>query len=75
MNYKYWLFNSISLVMLAARRIEKKGLPCKVVPIPREFSSDCGVCIRTDVMDEAGVRSLLSGAGLAVSSAYTGKAL
>lgn len=38
-----------------AIRIEKLlneiGVPCKLVPVPRHLSSDCGVCVRIDLKD------------------------
>jgi hypothetical protein len=38
-----------------AIRIEKLlneiGVPCRLVPVPRHLSSDCGVCVRIDRND------------------------
>lgn len=67
MSYTYRLFDSVSSVMLAARRIEKKGLTCKIVPIPREFSNDCGVCLRTNSLEENSIEEILKRAGAAIS--------
>ena len=38
-----------------AIRIEKllvkTGIPCRLIPIPRHLSSDCGVCVRINQKD------------------------
>ena len=38
-----------------AIRIEKLlkeiSVPCKLVPVPRHLSSDCGVCVRVNLID------------------------
>ncbi|MCD4706288.1 MAG: DUF3343 domain-containing protein [Candidatus Sabulitectum sp.] len=70
MSYTYRLFDSISSVMLAARRVEKGGLACKIVPIPREFSSDCGVCLRTISLEESSIEDILRRAGTPVSTIH-----
>jgi hypothetical protein len=49
-----------------ALRIEKllqaKGLTCKLIPVPRQISSDCGMCIRI-------LRSDVAAASQAIESA------
>ena len=46
------LAHSVMLVDSASHaiRIEKTlvgcNLPCKLIPVPRHLSSDCGVCVR-----------------------------
>ncbi len=46
-----------------ALRIEKlllqHKLACKLVPVPRHLSSDCGVCVRINAQEIAAVRVLL----------------
>lgn len=44
--YCVLLFDSVSSTLLAERTLKKKGLAHKVIPVPRQISSDCGVCIR-----------------------------
>lgn len=40
------LFDSTSAALLAEKLLKQGGLPYKVIPVPRDISSDCGVCIR-----------------------------
>jgi hypothetical protein len=61
--------------MLAARRIERTGFKCKIVPIPREFSSDCGVCLRTNFSDDRSIDEILSRAGTAISMVFRKEAV
>ncbi len=70
MRYTYRLFNSASAVMLVARRLEKTGMRCKVVPIPREFSSECGVCLRTITEEEYSVETVLRDLKSTISKIY-----
>ena len=44
--YQVLLFDSVSAALLAEKILKKKGVPHKLIPIPRRLSSDCGVCIR-----------------------------
>jgi len=28
--------------------LAKKSVPCKLIPVPRNISSDCGMCVRVE---------------------------
>lgn len=47
-----------------ALRIEKllvsHGLACKLIPVPRHLSSDCGVCVRILNREVEVIKALLS---------------
>ena len=40
------LFLSVSHALRAERLLKEAGIPCKLIPVPRHLSSDCGVCLR-----------------------------
>lgn len=42
------LFESVSATLLAEKTLKARGIPHKIVPVPKHISSDCGVCIRVD---------------------------
>lgn len=42
------LFQSVHHALLAERLLKEAGIACKLIPIPRNLSSDCGVCLRFD---------------------------
>jgi hypothetical protein len=55
------LFDSVSSALLAEKILKKKGLPFKIIPVPRHISSDCGVCIRFSSPDRNRIESALTG--------------
>lgn len=40
------LFTSVSHALMAEKILKKAGIPCRLIPVPRHISSDCGVCLR-----------------------------
>lgn len=55
-----------------AIRLEKllrnKGISCKMIPVPRHLSSDCGACVRIRHQDTDAVRRVVEAAHLEVES-------
>lgn len=45
--YAVILVYSTSHAMRIEKLLEKREISCKMIPVPRQLSSDCGVCIRT----------------------------
>lgn len=42
------LFHTIHDALKMEKALKKVGVPYELVPIPRNLSSDCGMCIRLD---------------------------
>lgn len=40
------LVHSTSHAMRVEKLLQAQGLACKMIPVPRQISSDCGVCVR-----------------------------
>lgn len=40
------LFPSVSHVLRAEKILQKEGIAVKLIPVPKEISTDCGVCLR-----------------------------
>jgi len=40
------LVDSTSHAIQIEKRVTLQGLACKLIPVPRHLSSDCGVCVR-----------------------------
>ena len=59
MEHGVLLFFTTSAVMRAEKILAKAGLQVKPIPIPRQFSSDCGISIRFDWQDLIQVKSLI----------------
>jgi hypothetical protein len=48
----------------AEKILQRAGLVIKLIPVPRQLSSDCGVCLRFDRIDDEKVRHALELAGM-----------
>ncbi len=44
--YASILVYSTSHAMRIEKLLAERGIACKMIPVPRQISSDCGVCIR-----------------------------
>lgn len=42
------LLHATSHAIRAEKLIKKAGISCKLIPVPRHLSSDCGVCVRLE---------------------------
>jgi hypothetical protein len=58
-----------------ALRLEKllrnEAIPCKLIPVPRHISSDCGACVRISAQDIDAVRRVVKAARMEVASIQT----
>jgi hypothetical protein len=59
-NFHVVIFQSVNQTMWAVKLLQNKGLSQKLIPVPRQISSDCGVCIRIDSSLVDAVRRELS---------------
>ncbi|MFQ6100166.1 MAG: DUF3343 domain-containing protein [Anaerolineae bacterium] len=68
--YSVVLFHSTSHALRAEKVLQKAGIPCKLIPVPRHISSDCGVCLRIEQADEKAARRALEEAGVETKGSY-----
>jgi len=54
------IFHSVHHAIWAESVLRKGGIACKMIPIPRSISSDCGVCVRIASADESRAAAALS---------------
>jgi len=64
------LFYTSSSALRAEKILLKSGLTAKLIPTPREFSSDCGVALRFIWDEEQRVRNLMDSANVEISSIH-----
>ncbi len=57
--YGIVLFHTTSSVMRAEKLLIKAGYSVKLIPTPRQFSSDCGIALRFDWSQHEQVKSVL----------------
>lgn len=53
------LFQSIHQVMRAENIISKNGCNYQIIPVPSEYSSECGMCIEIDSLNTSSIISEL----------------
>lgn len=58
--YKIMLFETVSLAMKAEKILKAEGIPFKLIPIPKEISPDCGICLRFTTDMEEKIAAVLS---------------
>jgi len=55
------LFESVSHALLSEKIMKAANIPCKLIPVPRQLSSDCGVCLRFSAVHRERVENALAG--------------
>lgn len=58
------LFHTTTSALRAEKILQKDGLTVKLIPTPRELSSDCGIALRFDWVDRERVAGALTQAGV-----------
>ena len=64
-SYIVILMPSTSHAIHAEAVLKAAGIPCKMIPVPRQISSDCGVCIRVAREHREPARAALDAAAVA----------
>ena len=62
--YAVILLPSTSHAIHAETALRAAGIGCKLIPVPRHISSDCGVCLRIAREDQGAARATLDAAGV-----------
>lgn len=62
--YTLILFHSTSHAIRGEKLLQQGGIGCRMIPVPRHISSDCGSCIRVLRDDAEAVKAVLKGAGV-----------
>jgi hypothetical protein len=55
------LLESVSHALQAEKIMKAEKIPCKLIPVPRQLSSDCGVCMRFSADDKERIEAALTG--------------
>jgi hypothetical protein len=62
--YTVILVYATSHALRAEKVLLGDGISCKLIPVPRHLSSDCGVCIRVERSNQAAALQALEAAGV-----------
>ena len=68
--YSVALFDSTSQVMRGEKLLGQAGVRVKMIPTPRQISSDCGLALRFDREEAERVVTILSENSVPVSGVY-----
>jgi hypothetical protein len=53
------------------RVLARENIPCRLVPVPRQLSSDCGVCVRVHQSDGAVALAAARSAAVEIQGFHT----
>ena len=68
--YGVVLFYTTSSALRAEKALVDSGVEVKLIPTPRQFSSDCGLALRFPWQDRARVEELLAMLGLQLAGIH-----
>ncbi len=68
--YTVILVYSTSHALRAEKVLAEAGIPCKLIPVPRHLSSDCGVCIRIERADQGAALQALEAARVKIERVH-----
>ncbi|MBU0494464.1 MAG: DUF3343 domain-containing protein [Chloroflexi bacterium] len=64
------LFYSTSAALRAEKLVGEQDIKVKLIPVPRQLGSDCGVCLRLPRNQQDRVRDILDQAQVDVQGIY-----
>ncbi len=64
------LVYSTSHAIRAERVLARGGIDCKLIPVPRHLSSDCGVCVRVQRGQREAARQALDEVGVEIEGVH-----
>lgn len=68
--YGVVLFYTTSSAMRAEKLLAKASYTVKLIPVPRQFSSDCGIALRFDWQQHEQVRAALDKAQVEIDAIH-----
>jgi len=66
--YGIILFYTTSSVMQAEKVLKKAGVSTKLIPVPRQFSSDCGISLRFEWANYKKTKTIMDSARVELQS-------
>jgi Putative Se/S carrier protein-like len=64
------IFHGTHEVLSVEKRLKAGGVPMRLIPVPRQLTSDCGLAIRVPLKERGRVREILSAAALSPKSVH-----
>jgi hypothetical protein len=60
-SFRVVLFKSVNHALMAEKVLKTEGIPFKLIPVPKQISSECGICLRFASNSEEQILQALSG--------------
>ncbi len=60
------LVHSTSHAVHIERRLVARGVPCRMIPVPRHLSSDCGACVQVPGEHAETAREAVAASGIEI---------
>lgn len=70
LKYAVILVYSTSHAMRIERLLTGANIECKLIPVPRQLSSDCGVCVRFQRVDKEKVVQCLNNVHIEIQGIF-----
>ena len=64
------LFSSIHFVLQAEKMVKGKGFSIDLIPVPRQLSSDCGICMHIEWEEREKICSFLEEGGVKIEGVH-----
>jgi hypothetical protein len=64
------LFPSVHFALRAEKVSKERGFSVKVIPVPRQLSSDCGVCLRIPWEQKEEIQQALEESGIKIEKIH-----
>ena len=58
-SYYVMLFKAVSYALKAEKILKAQNIPHKLIPVPKQISSDCGVCLRFEPQHRTSIEACL----------------
>jgi hypothetical protein len=68
--YTVILVQGTSHAIRAEHLLNRAGIACKLIPVPRHLSSNCGTCVRIERQDVDAARTALEVGRLAIEGIH-----
>jgi hypothetical protein len=68
--YAVILVHGTSHAIRAEQLLHRAGISCKLIPVPRHLSSNCGVCLRVERAEREAARQVLEKARVEIEGIH-----
>jgi len=68
--YSLFLVASANHAMAGEQALIDAGIPCRLIPVPRTLSSQCGVCLQVAASDRSRAEAAAAAAGVLIEGVH-----